>query len=419
MPPDSLDRTPAQGNATRLMISAGEASGDAHAAHALQAFSALPDNESRTVQAFGMGGAELQEAGCELVVDNRDLSVIGFVDVLINYPKFLARLAELRRALTARRPDLLLIVDYPDFNLKLADTARALGIPVLMYVAPQVWAWRAGRIPDIVRRVSHLAVLFPFEQTLWREAGAQATCVGHPMVSVLPLTLTRAAARQRLGLSEATPLIALLPGSRPGEIRRLLPLLIGVAARLLAERPGLRFALPRAASIDAASLDIALRDALHGGDIDHTAGAATKAAIQVLAPEEDGMPIAVKAADLAIVASGTATLETGLLGTPMIVVYRVAALNALLMRRLVKIRDIALVNIVAERRVVPEYVQEAATVDALARHATGLLDDDDARAAMATELAVIRERLGGGDPSQRVAHLMAGLIGQVRPGSAD
>jgi len=398
------------------MICAGEASGDAHAAHALQAFLALPCSEPAPmpapapVEAFGMGGAALLAAGCELVVDNRDLSVIGFVDVLINYPRFLSRLAKLRRAMTARRPELLLIVDYPDFNLKLADTARELDIPVLMYVAPQVWAWRAGRIPDIVRRVNHLAVLFPFERTLWRDAGAQATCVGHPMVTALPLTLDREQARRRLSIDEATPLIALLPGSRPGEIRRLMPLLVGAAARLVAERPALRFVLPRAASIEATVLQAALGNALAACEVEPATRTAAMEAIRILEPGDQGTAVALKAADLAIVASGTATLETGLLGTPMIVVYRVAALNALLMRRLLKIRDIALVNIVAGRRLVPELVQEEATVDAVVRHAKHLLDDDEARAAMRADLSIIRERLGDGDASHKVAELMAKLM---------
>ena len=407
------------------MISAGEASGDAHAAHALQAFETLRALGTRERQglpgaaerfeAFGMGGAALEAAGCELVVDNRDLSVIGFVDVLVNYPRFLARLAELRRALRARRPELLLIVDYPDFNLKLADTARALGIPVLMYVAPQVWAWRAGRIPDIVRRVDHLAVLFPFEETLWRKAGAAVTCVGHPMVRTLPREPDRRGARERLRLGEQAPLIALLPGSRPGEIRRLVPLLAGVAVRLADERPALRFVLPRAASIDEGTLRTALHDGIAASGATPSLQAATRAAVRILAPAEGGAVLALEAADVAIVASGTATLEAGLLAVPMIVVYRVAAANAWLMRRLLTIRDIALVNIVIGHRLVPEFVQEGATVAAVAGEATRLLDDGAAREALRRDLAVVRERLGEGDASARVAELMQRLVRGAAP----
>lgn len=394
--------TERDGKTIGVMLSAGEVSGDAHAAHALEAFRALPVNADRTITAFGMGGESLASAGCELVVDQRELSVIGFVDVLLNYHRFLARLARLRRALRERRPELLVIVDYPDFNLKLADTARELGIPVLMYVAPQVWAWRAGRIPDIVRRVSHLAVLFPFEQRLWREAGAQATCVGHPMVATLPAELDQASARKRLEIAADARVVALLPGSRRSEISRLAPLMAGVATQLEAERTGTVFVLPRATGIEPAPLQaaLALEDA---------------PPIRVLGPDEHASALAVVAADLAIVASGTATLETGWLGTPMLVVYRVAPLNYALMKRLIRIRDIALVNIVAEQRLVPEFVQDEATVARVAEAASRLLDDPSALQAMRSSLATIRDRLGQGDPSARVAALMQQLLSEPRP----
>ncbi len=390
------------------MISAGEASGDAHAAHALIALRtrlAANGETGESVDAFGMGGATLESAGCELIVDNRDLSVIGFVDVLLNYPRFLKRLAQLRDEMRTRRPALLLIADYPDFNLKLAETAQELDIPVLMYVAPQVWAWRAGRIPRIASRVSHMAVLFPFEVPIWQNAGVPTTCVGHPMVRTIDTTQSVSAARALIGLPEHNEVLALLPGSRPGEIKRLLPVMLESVRGIAAARPACRFVLPRASSIDADAIRTLLAQEQQAA---HEAGA-DAASIQVLEPDLVASTTVMRAADVVLVASGTATLETGLVGTPMVVVYKVSATNAALMRRLIKIPHLALVNIIAGRGIVPEYIQEKATADALANAVLQLLESSDARDAMRAELKKIQELLGDKDASDAVAQIMQEL----------
>lgn len=388
-----------------IMISAGEASGDAHAAHALQCMQKSLHAKGEAVVAFGMGGTQLESAGCELVVDSRDLSVIGFVDVIKNYPKFLKRLARLREVLTRRKPALLLIVDYPDFNLKLAETAKQLGIPVLMYVAPQVWAWRAGRIPRIAQRVSHMAVLFPFEVPIWTQAGLDTTHVGHPMAHTIDTEASVSVARSSVGVADGQTLLGLLPGSRLSEIKRLLPMMVQVADKVAAQHPSCRFALPVAPSIDRDLIDHVIADTRASSDT----SAPTVAAIDIYHHTEVSSTQVMRAADLALVASGTATLETGLVGTPMVVVYAVSKLNALLMRRLIKIPNLALVNIVAERRIVPELIQEDAQAHKVAKAVIELLDNPTARQQMRHELVDIKHKLGGKHASEEVAALMIKL----------
>ena len=409
---------PIGGEAARhsIMISAGEASGDAHAAHALAALAA----RGTRFTSFGMGAGALAAGGTELVVDGRDLAVIGIVDVLLNYPKFLARLKLLREAMRARRPDLLVIVDYPDFNLKLAETARELDIPVLFYISPQIWAWRANRVHRIGALVTHMAVLFPFEVDVYERAGVPVTYVGHPLVDDAHSPFTRDEARVHFGLDPSRdtgakrvpapaadsmpgpgtdgggepPVVTLLPGSRSGEIRRHLPPMLESARRLRASHPGCRFLLPLAPTLERAALDDAL-------------AAAPDVPLSVV----DGDAChAMRAADVVLAASGTATLETALIGTPLVVLYIVAPLNHAIMRRLIRIPDIALVNVVAGRRVVPEFVQHAATPDALAGAVRELLDDPARAAAMREALADVRERMGEGGASARVAGLVATML---------
>lgn len=393
------------------MVSAGEASGDAHAAHALACLQARADAAGQTIKAFGMGGSLLASAGCDLVVDNRDLSVIGFVDVIRHYPEFLRRLERLREAMRSRRPAMLLIVDYPDFNLKLAETAQELNIPVLMYVAPQVWAWRAGRVKRIAPLLSHLAVLFPFEVAIWKKAGVNTSYVGHPMVQTIDTTLDRHQARNIIDVDVNVPLLALLPGSRRSEITRLVPLMVQVAAKIATQLPECRFVLPIAPSLEQNWVQQVLTDSMTSLD-----DSLCRAPVIDLVPFDTAPATQVmRAADVVLVASGTATLETGLVGTPMVVVYAVSWLNAFLMRRLIQIRDVALVNIVAERRIVPEFIQEEAQPDRVANAVLQLLEDESAHQSMREDLADIKRRLGQYDASDEVARIMQTLINDAKP----
>lgn len=371
----------------RLMVAAGEASSDTHASHALSALR----QQGVDFTAFGMGAGALQSQGMDITVDCRELAVIGIVDVLLNYHKFRARLTRLRQAMRAEMPDLLIIVDYPDFNLKLAETAKSLGIPVLFYISPQVWAWRPGRVHRIGQLVSHMAVLFPFEVEVYQKAGIPVTYVGHPLVDDAVSSLTHEQARAHFNQDPDAPLLTLLPGSRNGEIRRHLPLMLDTVRQMLSSRPELRCLMPIAPTLDREVVQSMIDPSL---PITLVEGQAC-----------DSM----RAADVVLTASGTATLETAMIGTPMVVMYVISKLNHAIMKRMIRIKDIALVNIVAGRRIVPEFVQDAATPAALSDAVLTLLDQPQQAQEMRDALLEVQNRMGDGGASSRVATLIAEL----------
>ncbi len=374
----------------RLMIAAGEASGDHHAARFVEALR----RRGTDPELVGMGGPHLQRAGMELVVDCRDLAIIGIVEVLIHYRRIMRELEKLRARLRSDRPDLLVLVDYPEFNLKLAQTAKAIGIPVLFYVSPQVWAWRQHRVKRIGRLVDMMAVLFPFEVEFYERAGVPVRYVGHPLVDEIHPSVPLERARTEFGLDEAGPVVGLMPGSRRGEIERLLPIMLDAAERLRARRPDLRFVLPLAGTLDAAPV----RPRLEAADVEVHLIEGGRA--------YDVVPLC----DAVITASGTATLEVALMGVPMAVIYRVNWLTWQIMHRLITIDDIALVNIVAQRRVVQEFVQDTARPDAIARETRRILEDDDYRRRMIGDLATVANRMGEGDGPGRVAALIEEMM---------
>ena len=371
------------------MVSAGEASGDSHASHALQAL----QQSGTHFSSFGMGAGALQAAGTELIVDCRDLAVIGIVDVLLNYLKFVKRLKLLRETLITRKPDLLLIVDFPDFNLKLAETAKAAAIPVLFYISPKVWAWRAGRVPRIGSLVSHMAVLFPFEVNIYQQAGIPVTYVGNPVVGDAVSQYTRDEACIHLGLDKEHPVIAILPGSRKSEIQRHLPVMCSTIERLTKQLPNLQVILPVAPTLE----------------VDYIHQMLGETAPESLVMTEKDSRDVLRAANVAFVASGTATLETALIGTPMIVIYIVNGLNYAIMSRLIKIPDVSLVNIVARRRIVPEYIQHVARPELMADDLQSLLEDSDRRDTMVADMAAVRHAMGDSHASERVASLILQL----------
>ena len=378
-----------------IMVSAGEASGDAHAAHALEAL----QTRGTDFESFGMGASLLQTQGCDLIVDCRELAVIGFIDVVKNYPRFMIRLRKLKAAMKARRPDLLLIVDYPNFNLKLAEYARQLKIPVLFYISPKVWASRPGRVPKIGARISHMAVIFPFEVDIYEKAGIPVSYVGNPVVEDAHSPLTREEACNALDLDSSRPVILLMPGSRKGELERHMSLLMASTEKLANERPNCQFILPLANTIDREWFNQLLE----------SAGANLPSAphLQIV----DGQSItAMRAADVALVASGTATLETGLMGTAMVVLYKVSPLNYAIIKRMINIDDVSLVNIVAQRRIVPELIQDDATADNIAAEALLLLNDETRRSQMLHDLAELKLAMGEPGASERVAALIESLV---------
>ncbi len=370
--------------AYRLFVSAGEASGDRHAAGLVRALRRrVGDLEIR-----GLGGPQLEAEGAALLARIEDLSVLGFAEVARKLPFFRRLMARAMEEIAAFDPHLVLPVDYPGFNLRLGRRARARGRRVAYYIAPQVWAWRRDRRPGIGRAVDKLLVVFPFEEPLFREAGIDAEFVGHPLLDEMPEPTPPEAVRGLLGVGAEAPLLALLPGSRPQEVGQILPLL-AAGARRLAGR-GVRAAVSRAPGLAEAHFAAA-----RAAGIPVWTGAAAALA---------------RAADAALVASGTATLETGLLGTPLAVVYRTGRVNWEMARALVKIRTVGLVNIAAGGNRIPELLQGALTPERVAGTAERLLFDPREREEQRAYLAPLRERLGGGGAAEKAAEAVARFL---------
>jgi lipid-A-disaccharide synthase len=336
------------------------------------------------LEAFGLGGDRLAEQEVSLLAHVRDLAVVGLLEVLSQLLKirgvYQALLAEVDR----NPPALAVLIDYPDFNLRLARELHRRGIPVLYYVSPQVWAWRRGRIRSIREAVSKMLVIFPFEEALYKEAGVPVSFVGHPLVDLVRPAPDRSAFLSGLGLDPARPVVAVLPGSRTQEIAHNLPPLLGALGLLCRARPDVQFLLAAAPSIDVAALEGRLRSlpvCLVQGQTHAVLGAAT----------------------LALVASGTATVEAALLGTPMIVVYRLSALTYALGRPLVRVPHFAMANLIAGYRVVPELIQGAFTPERVAAEALALLGDPVRLLGMKEALGEVRRRLGPPGASARAA----------------
>lgn len=367
-----------------VLVVAGEASGDLAAARVVRA---LPAG-TRT---FGMGGEALRDAGCELVADLRDVTAMGLGGVARRGLHVARAMCALRRAASRRQPSAALLVNYTEFNLRLA---RAVDAPAVLYGAPQIWAWRPARAASIAQAVSRIAVMFPFEEPLWREAGARVTYVGHPATEahVRP----RDDARRALGLTERAEAIAILPGSRPHEVRRLLGEMLTAFARLRRDRGAIDARVLLAPSLDRTTRRRA-------------EAAAREAGVSTVAVDaRDGLAAHLAAFDAALVASGTASLECALCGVPPVVAYRVDRLTALAARALLQTPHVALPNVLLGRRAFAELLQGEATAQRMAREIARVLDAPE---AAQRDAASVREMLtlSGPSPSRRVAALLEAL----------
>ncbi|ARU31035.1 lipid-A-disaccharide synthase [Sulfuriferula sp. AH1] len=350
----------------RIAIVAGEASGDLLGSHLIKAIK----SRCPTAEFYGIAGPKMIFAGARTLFAMEKLSVNGYVEVLRHLPEILGIRRKLKQAILADPPDLFIGIDAPDFNLGLESDLKARGIPTVHYVSPSIWAWRGGRIKKIARAVSHMLVVFPFEEAIYRNAGIPVTYVGHPLADMLPEQPDKLATRERLNLPAATPIIALLPGSRVGELQQHAQLFVETAQLVQAHYPEVRFVVPL---ISRATREI-FTAALHA--CDHPPS------IQMMIGHAD---YAMTAADLVLVASGTATLEAALLKRPMVITYRVPKFTAYLMRRQAYLPWVGLPNILANRDVVPELVQENATAPQLAAALIALLGDKTRRAEIETE----------------------------------
>ncbi len=379
----------------KILISAGEASGDLYAAALVRALRArLP---AGSTDFFGCTGHRLREEGVRTAVDAAQLNVVGLVEVIRHIPRIKGEFNKLVAAAKREKPDLAILTDAPDFHLRLAPKLRAMGIPVVYLIAPQVWAWRKGRLPKIRQNVNHLLCIFPFEEEFFRNHGVTATYIGHPLTRLVGPRFSREEFFRRSQLPPDQPLLTLLPGSRPGEIVRHLPALTDAAMRLRKDgaRPlSLVLATPKGA---AARLNLTIfAEPLRVAAIQHIEGETWDA---------------IAHADAALAASGTVTIEAALLGTPLAAFYKVSPWSWWMGRFLVDVPFFSMVNLVAGRMVVPELIQEACTGERLAAEARRLLDDPAARLAVQMGLQEVARKLASEeDPMEKAAEIVLQVV---------
>jgi len=369
------------------MIIAGEASGDLHGSKVVSAMSAEHD----ALFFCGIGGDALRAAGVRILVDAAELAVVGITEVFANAKKLLGGMGAARQALRTLRPELLILIDFPDFNLRVARAAKKLGIPVLYYISPQVWAWRQGRVRKMRNLVDHMAVILPFEAAFYEKAGIPVTFVGHPLLDTA-LDPAEPADDEE---DRRWPVIGLLPGSRSGEINRHLPVMLKAAGILSRHVPGVRFVLSAAPTADAEIISRMVEDLAGGIDIITETGHVGRVFERV---------------SIVIAVSGTVTLEAAIAGIPMVVIYRVSLLTGLLARALIRVKHVCLANLIADRRIVPELLQRHASPEAIADKATDIVLDEAKRRKMAADLLGIRKQLGGSGASERVARIALGML---------
>jgi lipid-A-disaccharide synthase len=374
-----------------VMLVAGEASGDRHAAALFRELKArLPG-----VRGIGMGGQAMCEAGVEILCDSSGLGVIGVIEVIRRYGEIRRVLTRMQAVACEQTPDLLICVDYKEFNYRLARKAKSCGVKVLFYVGPQIWAWRSGRARTYGAAVSHMAVIFPFEVPYYEAAGVPVTYVGHPLAGQVKPRCTREDAQAGLGLPGQGPVIGLLPGSRANEIKRLLPVMLASAERLLQTFPDAHFLLAQAASIDDELLASHLREA--------------SVPVRVIQGMDYDL---LQCCDVVITSSGTATLEVALLGLPMIIVYRLAPFSYWLGRLLVSIRHIGLPNILAGETIVREFIQHDANPDNICAEAERILSDPVYALEIRSNLTRLHALLGAGGGSRNLADLAVRMLSE-------
>jgi len=334
--------------------------------------------------------------GGELLADYRGLSVTGLVEAIRVLPKSLSTLNRLVDAARSEKPDAAVLIDFPDFNFRLAAALKKLDIPIIYYVSPQLWAWRQGRMKVMKRLVDRVLVIFPFEEQIYRSAEVPVQFVGHPLIDLARAQEPKESFLREIGLEPERPIVALLPGSRPNEVERLLPVIADAVAKIAARMPGVQFVVARAPSLD---------DRLFA----HTRWGSV-APVEVLARTDDVLAIS----DVAITASGTATVQAALHGRPMVVVYRLSPVTYRLGRRFLRVENVAMVNLIAGRRIVPELIQDDCTADNISTEALSLLTNPQRADDMRRGLAAVRANLGGPGASARAAEAVLEVASRAR-----
>ena len=370
-----------------IMIIACEASGDLHGGKLARAIK----NHASNAFLFGVGGNAMQTEGVRILVDSKTLSVMGITEVLSKLPMIYRAMTTVKKALSRLKPDLLILIDSPDFNFHVAAAAKKLGIPVLYYISPQIWAWRQNRVHKIKRLVDHMAVILPFEAAFYRKHRVPVTFVGHPLLDgILPVP-DRLPAPTRL----KEPVIGLIPGSREKEVTTLLPVMLEAAKIIHRFLPTSRFMVSCAESMDADVVMDIVDQYASTLDVEIVNGSIT----QVF-----------KQSRMLVAASGTVTLEAALYGIPMVIVYKVSPLSYWLGKRLIKVKHIGIVNLIAQKELLPELIQDNASPQTIAETVTAMIGDPEKLKQIEKELFCIRDLLGGAGASDRVARIALNLI---------
>jgi len=373
----------------RVMVVAGEASGDLHGANLIRAAREVDPG----LVFYGVAGRRMAAEGCEVLIPSEELAVMGLVEVALHMPTIWRAFRTLKQVLSGpRKPDLVVLIDYPGFNLRFARTAHQAGIPVLYYISPKVWAWRSGRARQVAERVDHLATIFPFETQCYADYKLPVTYVGNPLMDGFRIDQTREQFCVLHGLDATKPLIGLFPGSRGSEIRYSFDKIVAAAALIRERIPEAQFVLSLADNLDRGLIEGRLKG--------------FRIPVTIVTEEVYNMAAA---CDAAIAVSGTVTLQIALAGTPMVITYSAAPLSFAIGRRLVKLPQVGLANIVAGREVVPELLQDEATPEALAIATLKILEDEPYRAEMVDGLAEVRARMGKPGCSARVAQIASQL----------
>lgn len=378
----------------RALIVTGEASGDLHGANLIRAAREVDPQLSF----FGVGGPGMAREGCEILIPAEELAVMGLVEVVGHLPVIWRAFSRLKRILQGpERPGLVILIDFAEFNLRLAKVAHKAGVPVLYYVSPQVWAWRRGRIKKIARVVDRLAAVFPFEPELYRGENIEVEYVGHPLLDETGVSRSREMFQREHGLEGDEPVVGLFPGSRRSELRYIFDTILDAAALIRRQKPDVRFLLPVAPTLEPSLF----RERLAGRELPVTL-------------VQESLYDTANACDAVMTVSGTATLQTALVGTPMAILYKMSPITYALARLLVRVDHIGLANIVAGKRVVQEFIQGGATPENLAGEILRILDDAPYRQSIRRELDQVRQRMGQAGCSLRVARMVSEMSRQEK-----
>jgi len=376
-------------NLKSVVIIAGESSADLHGSNLVMAMKRLHSGIVFT----GIGGEKMEQAGVRVLIPSSEMAVVGLTEVFSKLRTIYKASKDIKSILKTDRPDLLILIDYPDFNIHIARTAKRFGIPVLYYISPQVWAWRSGRVRKIARRIDRMAVILPFEKDYYRNRSIKVDYVGHPLLDECPSVLNKKKIFSRVGMDQGYPIVGLLPGSRKEELFNLLPAMVEAAGILGNHYPGLQCILPLAPGLEHTFVQPFIDK--------------SKTAVKLF---RGNIYDALSVCDVALVASGTATLETTIMGVPMVIVYKVSPISYWIGRMVIKVSYAGLVNLVGGEEVVPELIQGEATADRIAGEALTILGNTEIKENMIKKLNLIKEKLGKGGASEKTAEIALEMI---------